>query len=97
MMCLLMSRRLLRLPPVQWERELARPKYKDINWQSLVIGLNGEAQRQIFLAEFLAERTGHYGCGVRDHADSVREANKVLVKVRKAMGYSYPKMGTLQF
>jgi hypothetical protein len=49
------------------------------------------------LAEYIETRTGADGCGPKPHADAVKACNKRSVKVRKALGYSYPNSGVFTF
>ncbi len=42
------------------------------------------------LRGYLDARYGH-GCGDQGHTDAVKEANRLTTKVRKALGYTYPK------
>lgn len=73
-------------PPCMW-RELAAP-LSDADLARFSTVLRDEAQRAILLSEYLGVRS--YGT---DHAKAVKLAQAKLVKVRKALGFSYPKDG----
>ena len=47
-------------------------------------------QRATLLHDYIATRY-NTGCGDKGHAASAKHANATLVRVRKAMGFSYPK------
>lgn len=89
---------LLNAAPVDWEliadRWLARspgighlpalgnrPRLDDT-----VRSLEAIAARAAMLATYLDNREGH-GCGDQGHVDSLKAANRVNAKVRKALGY----------
>lgn len=48
----------------------------------------------VWRAAYVEARYGS-GCGDQGHETAVRDANKLLVKVRKAMGFTYPEKGTI--
>jgi hypothetical protein len=39
----------------------------------------------------LWRETQRTGCGDQGHEDSVKEANKALTRIRKALGFNYPE------
>ena len=49
------------------------------------------------LAQYISTRAGTDGCGKKEHKDAVKACNRQLVKVRRALGYSYPNSGTINF
>lgn len=42
------------------------------------------------MSAYLSMRSGH-GCGDQGHDAAVKHQNKVAAKVRKALGFTYPK------
>ncbi len=87
--------RLLRTPPVKWDK--AAQKINESDVQEIVSVLEHMATRAARLAEYLDTRCGGTGCGKQSHEDSVKAANKKLVEVRRAIGYSYPQAGVFTF
>lgn len=77
------SHELLLSAPVYWREKVEslssdeRHKFAD--------DLNHLAQCAALLATYLEERTE-----MNNHETAVKKANKVKIKVRKALGYSYP-------
>ena len=67
------------------------------DWQTIERDLNAISQQAAMLAEYLGHRLGTDGSGQHSHAAAVRRANRRLVKVRRAMGYSHPQNGALAF
>jgi hypothetical protein len=52
--------------------------------------LDGEIERAARLRGYLDERYGH-GCGDHGHNDAVKSSNRLAAKIRKALGFTYPK------
>ena len=52
--------------------------------------LTAMIQRAALLEAYLAHRY-NTGCGDQGHNASAKHAGRVLVKIRKALGFSYPK------
>jgi hypothetical protein len=55
--------------------------------QSLEQALEGIATGAARLAAYMGKRHG-YGCGDQGHDRAVRVSNKVVAKVRRALGYN---------
>lgn len=78
-----------------------------VDLQAMADRLTGEDKRQIeetlsglvqmaaWKWAYINERYGS-GCGDQGHDDAVKEANRVLTKVRKAMGFAYPDSGAIR-
>ena len=78
---------LLKKPIAQW------PQYLNSTRQDLSeieLELSAIVQRAALLQAYINHRYLS-GCGEQDHASSAKEANKVLVCVRRALGFTYPK------
>lgn len=58
--------------------------------QSLCRSLEAICVRAARIIGYLEAR-GVSGCGDGGHADGVTESNRVAAKVRKALGFTYPK------
>lgn len=71
-------------------------KDKTTNFYCLVGDLEALCERASFLAKYLEARKGTIGCGPKSHEASVKFANKQLVKVRRALGFSLPKAGEIR-
>jgi hypothetical protein len=54
------------------------------------------ATQAALLSGYLSQREG-LGNGPKSHAAAVLQANKRLVKVRRALGFSCPEGGTFEF
>ena len=59
------------------------------NLQQIESELSGCVQCAALLQSYLSYRY-NTGCGDHGHDRSARHANKELVKIRRAMGFSYP-------
>jgi DNA topoisomerase IB len=59
--------------------------------QELERHLEHVAVRAAAIAAYIRTRVGTDGTGEKDHADAVKAFNKAQTKVRKALGYTYPK------
>lgn len=57
--------------------------------QSAEQELTALVQRAALLSAYLSHRYTT-GCGEQPHESSARHANRVLVRIRRALGYSYP-------
>ena len=57
--------------------------------QDLERTADGLCQQYALLSGYLSLR-GAAGCGDHGHEDAMKEANKKLKKVRKALGFTYP-------
>ena len=64
--------------------------------QELENWLDSVCERAALLSGYLDAR-GASGCGDNGHAEGVRHANLTLVKVRKALGFTYPNRGVVNF
>ncbi len=60
--------------------------------QALVGELERLAQNAALLAAYFEERR-HSGCGEHSHKQAAKAANRVLVRVRRAMGFVVPDAG----
>lgn len=82
-------RRLVKLPPVEWERETG--KLSNEKRRELETECNEISQRLILLGSY-----GFHSCE-STHEQAVKLAMSQLVKVRRALGYAYPKAGVFSF
>lgn len=57
--------------------------------QEMESELSALVQRAALLEVYLSHRY-NTGCGDQGHEDSAKKANRSLLKVRKALGFSYP-------
>ena len=55
--------------------------------EALEQALEGIATGAARLATYIGQREGH-GCGDQSHEAAVKESNKVVAKVRRALGYN---------
>lgn len=74
---------LLQLTPSEWQG--VADKLTSSKMQDLSQILDAIAQRAALLGEYLDVRS----YGMRDHEGAAKEAEKRLVRIRKAMGYTY--------
>jgi hypothetical protein len=94
------AERFLNLAPAEWSQAMNykwAPKMNSGSYQEAVGFLEGRAQRCVMLAAYMETRSGGDGCGLKDHAEGVKAANKALTKIRKAQGFSYPHSGGFSF
>jgi hypothetical protein len=56
--------------------------------------LESMATSAVWRSVYLDARYGH-GCGDQGHGAAVKKANKVLVGLRKVLGYTYPERGAI--
>jgi len=78
---------ILEAPINEWPQAIQKTKQ---NLQIVEAELSALIQRAVLLHAYLQDRF-NTGCGVKDHEPSAKKANKELVRVRLAMGFSYPK------
>lgn len=81
------SQKLLNLPVSEWPQAINSTKE---SLQDIESELSALVQRATLLHTYLSHRY-NTGCGDQGHESSAKKANSALVKVRKAMGFSYPK------
>lgn len=74
-------------PIAKWESLLSKLDTHDT--QQLEHELSSLIQRATLLEAYVSHRF-NTGCGDQGHMKSAKKANKVLVHVRRALGYSYP-------
>lgn len=86
------AQKILKRPIAEWPLAIlaARADLQDIESE-----LSALVQRAALLEAYLSHRY-NTGCGDQGHGPSARYANRVLVKVRKALGYSYPANTPMQ-
>lgn len=89
--------RWLTTPPAKWSQALCYKRWQAQSWHDLAGDLDFIVQRAAMLAEYIATRKGMDGTGTREHAEAMKAANKLLVKIRRALGYTYPERGTFNF
>ena len=77
---------LLELAPVEFDAFCSDPANR-AKLPSLEQAVEGIAFGCARLAAYIGQRDGH-GCGDQGHGRAVRESNKVVAKVRRALGYN---------
>lgn len=87
----------LQTPPVKWDSKLKRKEVAPGDWQGLCRHLDAIAQEAAMLSEYIGTRKGVDGTGEHDHETAVKEANRRLTAVRRALGFAIPKAGTFNF
>ena len=80
---------LLAKPIVDWQSRLECPSISAGHRQDLESELSALIQRAVLLEAYVSRRF-NTGCGDQGHATSAKHARATLVKVRRALGYSYP-------
>lgn len=86
----------LELKPSEWQAAIEKAKRKDpASLQAIEAELSAIAQRASLLMAYVCHRF-NTGCGDQGHADSAREANRVLGRVRKALGFTYPDSASVR-
>jgi hypothetical protein len=80
------AQKLLSSPIVNWPALAAKAEAK----QDIEQELSALIQRATLLEAYVSRRW-NTGCGDQGHEASAKHAQRVLVKVRKALGSSYPK------
>lgn len=79
---------LMEAPAVEWNNFQAGLSSEDKG--ECIRHLDAVIQRASMLRGYLDARYGH-GCGDQGHNDGVKQANRLVSKVRKVIGYSIPK------
>ena len=99
---------LLKTAPVDWEDRVNRiltrdagieylPPVKDRSELTEVISdLDAHIQGAVRLLGYVEQRYGN-GCGDQGHADAVKESNRLVTKVRRALGFTHPDRGAISF
>lgn len=80
--------RLLKLPPAKWEAAADRMATRDRS--EIVRELDALLDKAARLRGYFDERHG-YGCGDQGHKSAVKECNRLGAKIRRTLGYSYPR------
>jgi len=88
--------RLLALPRERWEK-IDKAALEPFTLQEITGQLDAVAQRAVQLSEYLDWHMDGFGCGTHSHGDAVKAANRKLIRVRNAMGFTYPKHGIFPF
>jgi len=78
--------KMFRAPLVKWPA-LAE-SIASSNKTSIALAAENDAERLVLLAEYLGALANR-----QTHSGAVKHAQKRVAKVRKALGYSYPKQG----
>lgn len=76
----------LNAPPVLWETRLESLNIGDTN--TITVDLSAIIQTAAHLKGYIEGRVMYEN---RDHAFGVKAANNLLAKVRKVLGYAYPR------
>jgi cytidylate kinase len=82
------AKQIMARPMVEWEAAADRMNARER--AEIADALNQITQRAARAASYFEERYG-YGCSDRGHAEAVKAQNKLVAKIRKALGFSYPK------
>jgi len=77
---------ILAKPLAEWPQYLNSTK-QDL--QEIESELSALIQRAVLLESYVSHRW-NTGCGDQGHDASAKKANRTLVQVRKALGFSYP-------
>lgn len=80
--------KLLETPVSQWPQALN--SHKGSSLQDVEAELSALVQRAALLHAYVSHRY-NTGCGDQGHDASAKKANAELVKIRRAMGFSYPQ------
>ncbi len=81
----------LECAPITWDAKVTESLIRGTaNVQELANWLDSMTERCARLSGYLEAR-GATGCGDNGHAEGVKQSNKKVAKVRKAIGYTYPK------
>lgn len=86
--------KILLSPIAEWRQILEASSRLDL--QDIEESLSDRIHRQVLLHAYLAHRFNAVS-GDRSHEESARHANRELVKICRAMGFSYPANVPLQF
>jgi hypothetical protein len=82
------------MAPVNWSQAVEKWDEGDYNtWHDVPRLLDALVERATMLREYIQCRGGNYNGSDTGHERAVKEANKTLVKVRRALGYAYPEKG----
>lgn len=81
-------------PPVEWDA--MNSEFTQQYRVDLIRDLESLIQRASMLSGYLEMRYGS-GCGDQGHDDAVKESNRRLKAVRKALGFTYPAKGCISF
>lgn len=76
--------------------EIPTKKLKMVGLSDIESELQALVQRATLMSVYIGHRY-NTGCGDQGHKESARVANRALVKVRQALGFSYPASTPLQF
>ena len=79
-------------PPSKIEKHI--DSLSSVERGELAEELSGQIQRLVWNWGYMESRYGS-GCGDQGHRSAVKNANRVLRQVRKAMGYTYPERGEI--
>jgi hypothetical protein len=80
------AKALLRAPIVEWESLAAKIEDKQAAEQEL----SALIQRAVLLQDYISHRW-NTGRGDQGHDASAKHAERTLIAVRRALGFSYPK------
>lgn len=86
---------LLALPVSSWAQHVESLKAGGEDLQAIESHLSAVIQRAALLEAYVSHRF-NTGCGDQGHKPSAKRAKSVLVKVRKALGFSYPSNTPLE-
>ena len=84
----------LGLPPINFDAAVSSMSSEEK--QELGRWLDSVCERAALLSGYLDAR-GAAGCGDNGHADGVQQAGCKLIRVRKALGFTYPNRGGVNF
>jgi hypothetical protein len=84
----------LELAPIGWQAQV--DKLTSSQKQELSNWLDSVIERSARLRAYVDAR-GAVGCGDGGHNDGVKEGNKLVRKIRKALGFTYPNGHDLSF
>lgn len=87
---------MLNMPATEWTH-LVKTNDASSFWADIETQLDAVACKAAMLAGYISARAGTSGCGAQDHPTAVKYCNRRLVRVRRAMGYTYPNRGQICF
>lgn len=90
-------KRWLERPPAEWSQAICYEKESKTDYEVLCHHLESLACDAAMLSAYFETRMGVTGVGPKSHEVAVKAANKRLVKIRRALGFSYPEMGEFEF
>lgn len=79
--------RILQRPIAEWPQAINSTR---ASLQEIESDLSALTQRAALLTAYLGHRY-NTGCGDQGHEASAKKANRCLVAVRRALGFSYPQ------